>query len=220
MPLRGMGRTFFDSGGSAALHSRLRTSCRSAARVAPVPDAITGMHPPLLPASITVMLRGVLGRLITPSRLEDGRIKTTSIILAILAAILLPCVVARGQTRDATSEARLLRESIEKTNDPNRDVRVNAAIALRNMGPRAKTALSALTRLLNDKETRVRYRAAQALGAIGPEAKSAVPTLTKSLDDDYWVVRTESALALGKIGPGGKGCCSSSRQDAAKCRLQ
>ncbi len=36
----------FDSGGSAPLHPRLRTSCRSAAAV--VPNAITGMDPPVL----------------------------------------------------------------------------------------------------------------------------------------------------------------------------
>ena len=39
----------FDSGGSAALHPRLFTSCRSAAHVAMVTDAITGMHPTYLP---------------------------------------------------------------------------------------------------------------------------------------------------------------------------
>ena len=130
--------------------------------------------------------------------------KTASLTLASVLAVLSPCLAACGQTQDATSEARLLRESIEKTNDPNRDVRANAAIALRSMGPKAKAALSALTRLLNDKETRVRYRAAQAIGAIGPEARKAVPILTKLLDDEYWVVRTEAALALGKIGPEAK----------------
>ena len=119
--------------------------------------------------------------------------KTTLLALAVIAAILLPCVVARGQDQRLMRDGHSLSEWIERTKDPKPEVRKQAAIVLHDMGPDAKAAVPALTRLLSDKESGVRDRAARALAVMGPQAKTAVPALIKLLDDSVWYVR-QSAL--------------------------
>ena len=77
-------------------------------------------------------------------------------------------------------------------------VRQAAAVALGGIGPEAKTAVPALTDLLNDKERAVRHAAASALGNVGPEAKTAIPALTELLKEQG-VIRETAAEALTKI---------------------
>ena len=55
---------------------------------------------------------------------------------------------------------------IGKLKDPNVSVRINAAIALGDIGPDAKAAVPALIEALNDKEGVVRWRAVAALGKM------------------------------------------------------
>ena len=88
------------------------------------------------------------------------------------------------------------------TNGEGGPVRLSAAIALGVFGPKAKTAVPALTELLNDKYMWVPVVAAETLGKIGPEAKTAVPALIellkrKATDSN---VRYEAIRALGAIG--------------------
>lgn len=72
---------------------------------------------------------------------------------------------------------------VETLQDPDRDVRAQAARALARMGPRAEPAIPALIAALNDSDKEVRMGAARALGQIGPPAAEAVPDLIKAIKD-------------------------------------
>ena len=89
--------------------------------------------------------------------------KTTSFAVAAIAAVLLPCLVARGQFIEFSDERHSLSEWIEKTKDPKPEVRKQAALALRIWGLMRKQPCR-LTRMLGDKEREARELAAQALG--------------------------------------------------------
>lgn len=67
--------------------------------------------------------------------------------------------------------------------DPDRDVRAQAARALARMGPQAEDAIPALIEALDDDDKEVRQGAARALGQIGPLAEEAVPALVQALKD-------------------------------------
>ena len=81
-------------------------------------------------------------------------------------------------------------------------VRALAAEALGQMGPEAKTAVPALTEMLDDRVADVRRSAAAALGKMGPEARPAVPALKKAAEDidEDDSVRKTAAEALTRIG--------------------
>ena len=89
---------------------------------------------------------------------------------------------------------------IELLEDPEWNVRKNAAIALTAWGPEAEPAVPALIEALSDEEWQVRKPAAQALAAIGPASQSAIPALIEALQDEEWHVRKPAAQALAAIG--------------------
>src|SRR5262249_37358649 len=66
---------------------------------------------------------------------------------------------------------------VTATRDKSAEVRENAAMGLRDIGPEAKDAVPALVPLLRDPVQDVRGMACGALGAIGPAARPAVPAL-------------------------------------------
>ena len=71
--------------------------------------------------------------------------------------------------------------------------------SLMKAGPKAKSAVPALTKLLGEKNAPV-YYAADVLGAIGPDAKAAVPALLERLAKDGSYGATEQiAVALARI---------------------
>ena len=95
-------------------------------------------------------------------------------------------------------------------------VRKSAALRLGLLGPAAKTAVPALTELLNGEQEPelglgyhgcgVSHAAVQALAQIGPGAEAAIPALLVAADEDSNrhdpQLREFAALALGKIAPG------------------
>ena len=89
----------------------------------------------------------------------------------------------------------------ELLKDEDKGVRCEAASALGNMGPEAKTSIPALTNLLKDKDAIVRRTAVVVLAKIGPEAKTTIPAITKLLKDTDSAVRWDAAAAIGRIGP-------------------
>jgi hypothetical protein len=102
--------------------------------------------------------------------------------------------------------ARQLRESptarlIRQLQDPDDDIRQDAARALGELGSEAKDAAPALTEALEDADAEVRYRALKALSKIGFAEKTAVPALAKRLKDDDRNVRYYAAKMLSKMGP-------------------
>jgi HEAT repeat protein len=85
-------------------------------------------------------------------------------------------------------------------NDP--AARWRAAMALGEIGGRAREAVPSLVDALDDADESVRWAAATALGKLGPAARDAVPALTAALSDKKdEVVRRHAAVALGKVGP-------------------
>jgi HEAT repeat protein len=86
-----------------------------------------------------------------------------------------------------------------------------AALALRDLGPRAREAVPTLAVALKARDTILRGLAMGALGQIGPEAKVAVPDLLAVLNkrgtDDPGAslhLRGCAVWALGQIGPQAK----------------
>ncbi|MBW3597300.1 MAG: HEAT repeat domain-containing protein [Planctomycetes bacterium] len=81
-----------------------------------------------------------------------------------------------------------------------------AALALEELGPKAKTAVPALTKLLSHEEPEVRMQALLALGAVGNDAQPAAKHVIALLQNDPMTgVRYAAAFALGKIGGGPQG---------------
>jgi HEAT repeat protein len=102
---------------------------------------------------------------------------------------------------------------IKALSDPEKWVRMNAAMALHNLGPDAKDAVPELMAGVGRKENfiaigsftwTIREEMMIALGSIGPDAKDAVPLLTKALQEELDNTRRTAARALGRIGPPAK----------------
>lgn len=84
--------------------------------------------------------------------------------------------------------------------EPQADIRRQAATLLGRIGGLAKPAINRLTLTLGDKENSVRIASAEALGRIGPDAKEACPAFTALLKDKDPGIRTAGVFALGRIG--------------------
>src|SRR5262245_39052081 len=95
----------------------------------------------------------------------------TCLLLAWL--LLLPETFVRAQEKKEPSfEGKSLSEWVKLLKSPKAEVRGEAARALGQIGPKAKSAVPALIDALKDKNEGVRNDAAVALGAIGPEARA------------------------------------------------
>lgn len=81
------------------------------------------------------------------------------------------------------------------------DVREEAAIALADVGPSAKDAVTALVEALKDPHEKVRDKAAEGLGNIGPQASGAIPALIEVIRNGPATLPFRAADALGKMGP-------------------
>lgn len=69
------------------------------------------------------------------------------------------------------------------TDDPDRDLRNEASLALSKMVPASREAVPALAKALSDPELQIRLNAALALLRLRADAKPAVPELLKALED-------------------------------------
>ena len=97
-----------------------------------------------------------------------------------------------------------LEERLKDTDDGVRGAAVNW---LRRIGPLAKAAVPALTKVVKDDEDEdIRRSAADALGNMGADAKPAVPAIIELLKDGKAdsITHAVAAEALGRIGPGAK----------------
>jgi HEAT repeat protein len=85
--------------------------------------------------------------------------------------------------------------------DPDVEVRINAALALGNIGGgEAGVAVPVLREALKQSDAAIRSQAAAALKNVGPQAAPAVPDLVAALSDKNEKVREVAAVALGSIG--------------------
>jgi HEAT repeat protein len=111
--------------------------------------------------------------------------------------------LARDPSLPAASK-RPLAAWITELQDPQPHARVQAGLALAELGSPAAEAGPALEKALKDKDPEVRYAAALALGAIVPDGKAAVDGLARALADTDWFVRWTAAQSLQKFGPKAK----------------
>ena len=82
----------------------------------------------------------------------------------------------------------------------NPEIRYWAALALGELGPRAKSATDALTAALKDERPEVRREVLVALARIGVDASAAAPAIAPLLSDADPSVGHAAAFALGRIG--------------------
>lgn len=82
-----------------------------------------------------------------------------------------------------------------------KELRVEVAYTLSQMGPTAAPATDALARLVGDEDLNLATEAILALGKIGPAAKGAVPALCAALQRKGEKNAHAIILALGEIGP-------------------
>jgi HEAT repeat protein len=103
--------------------------------------------------------------------------------------------------KNALAALPLLRNAMRTSVDV--DLRRQAAVAIRNIGPEAKDAVPDLVEALRDPDEETRTNAALALGGIGENAASAVPALVRVVADPQQMsaTRIEAAVALSRIGP-------------------
>ncbi|MBI3857644.1 MAG: HEAT repeat domain-containing protein [Planctomycetes bacterium] len=93
---------------------------------------------------------------------------------------------------------------VAELEDPKPPVRVQAGLALAEIGPAAREAEAGIVKALKDKDAEVRHAAILALGSIGAEGTGAIDGLAQALFDENWFVRFSAAQALQKFGPGAK----------------
>jgi len=110
---------------------------------------------------------------------------------------------AAGGSKDAAAfQGKTLAEWKEQLNDKSEFVRLSAAVALGECGPKA---VPTLVGALNHQDATVRYWAAKGLGKAGPDAKSAIPGLIKAPNDPCESVQVVAANALWRLGEKTKG---------------
>ena len=99
--------------------------------------------------------------------------------------------------REIYQEVKVERH-INKLQDKNPKVRVNAAVALGRIG--SVDAVPTLIQALQDENPMVRAASASTLGNTGEKSKDAEPALIQLLQDQDVFVRVSAARALGQIG--------------------
>lgn len=87
-----------------------------------------------------------------------------------------------------------------------------AALALGELGDKAKPAVAALTAALKDDQPVTRREVLVALARIGPDASAAVPAIIPLLDDKDKAVAHAAAFALGRMGPAAAGAAAALRK--------
>jgi len=109
-----------------------------------------------------------------------------------------PNPIVRGKPAPAVPPRKSVAEWTALLDSSNSNARVEAILALGDLGEAAKIALPAMIALLKDGAPDVRFFAAIALGKVGA---AAVPGVTGLLHDTNGAVRAAAAQTLGRIGP-------------------
>lgn len=88
-----------------------------------------------------------------------------------------------------------------------------SALALGELGEKAKPAVAALTSALKDDQPATRREVLVALARIGPDASTAVPAIIPLLEDKDEAVAHAAAFALGRMGPAAAGAAAALRKE-------
>ncbi|MDY6823210.1 MAG: HEAT repeat domain-containing protein [Thermodesulfobacteriota bacterium] len=100
--------------------------------------------------------------------------------------------------RSASNVIAALKDALD---DPDFDVRREAASALGGFGVDAESTVDQLVKALSGPDFDVRRQAATSLGRIGPRSDEAIQALVNTLDDRDADVRTAAVKALGMVVP-------------------
>jgi len=157
-------------------------------------EALDGPDDDLSGAAASVL--SAIGR---AGRLTDAG----NVVPALVAALGRRELQSRAYDALASIGKAALPALIQALSNPDRTIRLGAALALRGIGVEARDAVPALMASLREDaedplETTVAEFAAQALGNIGDDA---VPALMAALADDDRRVRRGAARALGHMDP-------------------
>jgi HEAT repeat protein len=136
-----------------------------------------------------------------------GRMKATDAVPALVARledkdgdVRRACLEALGSIRpDAAATVEKVIDRLK--NDPDRNVRHAAAVALGEIGAKTKEVVPALIAGLQDTDVDVVVESAYSLGQIGTNAKAAIPNLNEALKSKNERVRKAAYEALPKVDP-------------------
>jgi HEAT repeat protein len=120
--------------------------------------------------------------------------------IAVIGTIIAGMAAFVGARTERTSNAEPLAQVvdlIESLRNGSDQVRREAAAGLRNLGPSATPAMTALLAALRDESAVVRAEAAAALGRLGPQVVGA---LIRALQDEHHFVRRGALAALALHG--------------------
>ena len=101
---------------------------------------------------------------------------------------------------DLSAARKVMVASLPKLQDPDPQVRRDAAAVLAALGPVAKPAVRSLLGIVNDPNTVVRDRVVRALGAIALPGENVMRGLLQALRDPEWTVRYAAVTQLSFDG--------------------
>jgi HEAT repeat protein len=111
------------------------------------------------------------------------------------------CKLLDGLERVGPRASPLVPILVEALSDPDKVVRLYAAMVLGKIGPPARKARADLQWAMEDPDGYVRVAAAQALWRIDPQSPGIVPFLCQTLQHDAPSVDCHAAQVLGEMGP-------------------
>jgi HEAT repeat protein len=114
-------------------------------------------------------------------------------------------LVLQGLPKVAATKQDVIAKALAKgLSDADVTMRVKAATALGEMGPRAKEGAQALGKAVDDKEEAVAKASLEALGKLGSEAYPAAPELLALIKKSEQDKQLALLKVLGDIGPNAK----------------
>lgn len=132
---------------------------------------------------------------------DGGLTRTGSVLFRLAAGVWIARLVNWLRLSLLRTWGVSIEELIELLDDPDAQVRCNAAAGLGWTGPAAGKAAPVLRAALHDVNSEVRCEAARALGRLGPPARIAVPDLLDAVWLGHPALRLAAIEALGSIGP-------------------
>lgn len=103
-------------------------------------------------------------------------------------------------TIDLSAARRVMVHYLPKLQDPDSQIRRDAASVLGALGPVARPAVQGLIGILNDSDTVVRERTVRALGAIVLPTDRVMGGLLQALRDPKWTVRYAAVMQFSFSG--------------------
>jgi HEAT repeat protein len=151
-----------------------------------ISDALGALGPEMIPLLLKL--------------LEDpdakARCEATRGLTELIRQDYMDAAMNRRKPTDMSAVARALFKALQ---DKDAAVRVSAAYAVLNLGPKRKGAMGGLLACLKDRDPWVRQAAASVLGQMAKYAEEAVPDLLRALKEPDVQMRMTAAAALWAV---------------------